>query len=190
MGTMSKIKEFARLLDLRYFNSASSIKTSLGFIKTFVGINTSEADIARDGLDSIFNVHRLSERLLTAGQPQPAHFPMIRAAGFTTVINLAPHGAENALPNEAELVAAEGMQYVHIPVAFDNPTEDDFNQVCALLERDPDEKVFVHCAANMRVSAFMYRYRTQVLGVDADKALPDLHKLWKPFGVWADFIQP
>ncbi|WP_290581612.1 protein tyrosine phosphatase family protein [Ketobacter sp.] len=186
----SKWKEFAQLFDVRYFNSASSIKTSLGFIKTFLGITQAEADIQQGGLGSIFNYHPIADGLATAGQPQPAHFPLLREAGFTTVINLAPHGAENALANEAELVAANGMQYVHIPVAFDNPTEADFEQFCQALSVYPQQPVFIHCAANMRVSAFVFRYRTQVLGEDVHKAKPDLDKLWKPFGVWADFIGP
>lgn len=183
----SKWKEFAQLLDVRYFNSMSTTRTSLGFIKTFLGITAPEDIVQKDGLNSIFNYHPIAEGLATSGQPQPGHFPLIREAGFTTVINLAPHGAENALPNEAELVAANGMDYVHIPVAFDNPTEDDFEQFCTALAVYPQQPVFVHCAANMRVSAFIYRYRTQILGEDSASARPDLDRLWKPFGVWAEF---
>lgn len=37
-----------------------------------------------------------------------------------------------------------------------------------------DDKVWVHCAANMRVSAFIYRYRCTVLGEDRDTAARDL----------------
>lgn len=189
MSAHSKFKEFTGLFDVRYFNSASSIRTSIGFIKSFLGLSANAVDIERAGLDSIFNYHPIADGLCTAGQPQPAHFPLISAAGFSTVINLAPHGAENALPNEAELVTGEGMTYVHIPVAFDNPTEADFQRFCDALAVYPQQQVFVHCAANMRVSAFVYRYRTQVLGEDPRTAKPDLDKLWKPFGVWADFIR-
>ena len=52
-----------------------------------------------------------------------------------------------------------------------------------------EQKVFVHCAANMRVSAFIYRYRTQVLGMDDETARVDLEKLWDPMGPWKDFIR-
>lgn len=188
MTTLEKIKEIIRLLDLRYFNSTSTLRTSLGFIKTLFGASKDTVSIRRGGLESIFNYLPINERLVTSGQPSAAHFPLIGEAGFKTVINLAPHGAENAIANEADLVAQAGMQYLHIPVAFDNPTEADFMRFCDALRAAPEQKVFVHCAANMRVSAFVYRYRTQVLKEQSLKAQLDLHKMWKPFGVWADFV--
>lgn len=188
MNTRDKLKEMLGLMDLRYFNSLSTIRTSLGFMNTLFGSGKGAAAIDRHGLESIFNYHPISEKMVTSGQPEPDHFPLIRQAGFATVINLAPHGAENALPNEAELVQQQGMAYAHIPVAFDNPTDTDFQRFCDAIQAQPEQKVFIHCAANMRVSAFVYRYRTQVLGEDAAKAKVDLDKLWKPFGVWADFI--
>ena len=121
-------------------------------------------------------------------QPHPDQFPAIQAAGFVRVINLAPHGAENAIKNEGELVEKLGMSYIHIPVQFDNPSEADYDAFCQALEEADSNKVFVHCAANMRVSAFLYRYRTQHLSIDPDLAKQDLDKVWKPFGVWADFV--
>ena len=50
------------------------------------------------------------------------------------------------------------------------------------------EPVWVHCAANMRVSAFMYRYRRDVLGQDPKVLEGDLHRIWEPFGVWKAFV--
>src|SRR5690606_1680022 len=82
-----------------------------------------------------------------------SQFPAIRAAGYTQVINLAPHGAENALPDERAMVEGLGMRYVHLPVDFSNPTEEDFAAFCAAMSgMSGDERIYVHCAANMRVS--------------------------------------
>jgi len=50
------------------------------------------------------------------------------------------------------------------------------------------EKTWVHCAANMRVSAFMYKYRCEILNENAVKAKVDLEKIWEPFGAWKNFI--
>ena len=186
MATADKLKELVGLMDPRYFNSTSTIRTSLRFVKSL--FNAPGDEVVEGGLQSIFNYYPITERLVTSGQPTPGHFPLIAEAGFATVVNLAPHGAENALANEAELVAGQGMRYLHIPVAFDNPTDADFQRFCDALEAAEDEKVFVHCAANMRVSAFVYRYRTQILNQDPKVARVDLLKLWKPFGVWAEFI--
>lgn len=179
----SKFKELFGLMDIGFFNSFSTIKTSLHFVKTVFGKGS-----RTNSLDAIFNYIPISDTIASAGQPHPDQFPAIQAAGFVRVINLAPHGAENAIKNEGELVEKLGMSYIHIPVQFDNPSEADYDAFCQALEEADSNKVFVHCAANMRVSAFLYRYRTQHLSIDPDLAKQDLDKVWKPFGVWADFV--
>src|ERR1700730_12593455 len=65
----------------------------------------------------------------------------------------------------AASVSRLGMTYIHIPVDFQNPTDDDFDQFCAVMEQLKEVPVHVHCIANYRVSAFFYRYRRDVLGV-------------------------
>ena len=49
------------------------------------------------------------------------------------------------------------------------------------------QKVFVHCAANMRVSAFIFLHRLRH-GVDRVTAENDLKKIWQPDGVWREFM--
>jgi hypothetical protein len=51
-----------------------------------------------------------------------------------------------------------------------------------------DAPVHVHCIVNARVSAFLYRYRRDVLGIDAVTARDALEMIWHPGGVWAEFI--
>jgi len=58
------------------------------------------------------------------------------------------------------------MNYIHIPVDFQNPTEQDFQPSCTLMAELKDVPVHVHCIANYRVSAFFYRYRRDVLSWD------------------------
>lgn len=174
-------------LNPSYMNARSTMKTSLGFMGTFIERWLPERFRA-DSLASIFNYLPLSPSLVTSGQPTEAQLAAVKAAGFRRVINLAPHGLENSLPDEAGVVARLGMDYVHIPVDFKNPTDADFAAFCNAMAQAKDQKVLVHCAANMRVSAFMYRYRTQVLGEDKAVVERDLHRIWKPFGAWTDFI--
>jgi uncharacterized protein (TIGR01244 family) len=174
-------------LNPNYMNAASTLKTSLGFMATFVE-RWLPKRLRADSLTSIFNYLPLSPALATSGQPTEAQLAAVKAAGFQRVINLAPHGLENSLPDEAGVVTALGMDYVHIPVDFKNPTDSDFSAFCSAMAQASDQKVLVHCAANMRVSAFLYRYRTQVLKVEPASAQQDLQRIWKPFGVWTDFI--
>jgi lipopolysaccharide biosynthesis regulator YciM len=56
------------------------------------------------------------------------------------------------------------------------------------MDRLQGEKVFVHCARNMRVSAFVFLYRVLRQGVPADEALPDLLAIWQPNETWQRLI--
>jgi hypothetical protein len=47
------------------------------------------------------------------------------------IVNLGLHTHEKALPDEATSVRRLGMEYIHIPVDFGNPTEQDFQKFCA-----------------------------------------------------------
>ncbi len=138
--------------------------------------------------DTIYNWRRLDERITTSGQPTEAQLAEIQALGVRHVLNLGLHTAERALPDETASVSSLGMTYIHIPVDFRNPTELDFDQFCSTMERLRDVPVHVHCIANYRVSAFMYRYRRDVLGLDEPQARADLEAIWHPEGVWADFV--
>ncbi len=89
---------------------------------------------------------------------------------------------------EAEILSENGAQYVHLPVDFKDPKEADFRKFVEALHEAKDRKVWVHCAANMRVSAFTYRYRVSELGEDEATAKQDLHRIWQPFGVWSEFV--
>ncbi|MCH1460646.1 MAG: protein tyrosine phosphatase family protein, partial [Luminiphilus sp.] len=120
-----------------------------------------------------------------------AQFSLVKEAGYTTVINLAPESHENALGNEDEILERMGIRYIHLPVVFTNPTREDFDRFVDALESCDDDRIWVHCAANMRVSAFVFKYRTERLGWSSHEAETDLHRIWEPgkvMGVWQTFI--
>mgnify|MGYP001546061275 CR=1 FL=1 len=136
----------------------------------------------------IYNWRRLDGRVTTSGQPTEAQLVELRQLGIEHVINLGLHTHERALPNEAGNLASLGMAYVHIPVEFDKPTEEDFSFFCDALEAIGNKPVHIHCIANMRVTAFLYRYQRDVLGRDDEEARNFMVSVWQPGGVWASFI--
>jgi len=140
-------------------------------------------------LASIYGFHAIGDQLGTAGQPSENQLSAIRAAGFEAVINLALPTSDNALANEGSLVTALGMSYVHIPVDFKAPKARDFRVFCQVLEAFAGRRVFVHCAANMRVSAFIFIHRVLYQHVSIAEAERDLHAIWQPNEVWNQFIQ-
>jgi protein tyrosine phosphatase (PTP) superfamily phosphohydrolase (DUF442 family) len=138
-------------------------------------------------LNHIRNFLRIDDRLATSGMPQPDDFAALRKACFEVVINLALPTSDNALPNEGDLVSAQGMTYVHIPVKFDAPQPADFERFTRVMDACAGQKIFVHCAANMRVSAFVFLHRLSH-GEDRAEAESDLKKIWDPDGVWREFL--
>ena len=138
---------------------------------------------------SIRNYRAVDASLATSGQPSVAHLQEIAAAGFTTVINLALHDdPKYSLPDEAGTVRGLGMTYVHIPVQFAAPTVANLAEFFAAMEAHRGEKIWVHCAANMRVTAFLGLYRAIRQGEARESAFALMDDVWKPNDVWSSFI--
>jgi protein tyrosine phosphatase (PTP) superfamily phosphohydrolase (DUF442 family) len=140
-------------------------------------------------LSDILNYRSISDKLATSGQPTVEEFTLISRAGYPTILNLAPQNSSNALPNEEEIVSALGMEYIHLPVVWNNPTMADFTRFCEVMEAHRERPIFVHCAMNMRVSAFVYLYRHLILGVPTSVAYPAMTSVWTPNEIWQTFIE-
>lgn len=142
-----------------------------------------------DVLADIYNYRPADAHLATSGQPTERQLASIAAAGFSVVINLALHDDPRySLPDEARSVESLGMDYVHIPVKFAAPTPDDLNAFFDAMERHRGRRIWIHCAANMRVSAFLGLYRVLRQGCERGRAFELMNGLWQPNAVWAAFI--
>lgn len=164
-----------------------TLRTVTGYLATLVEKYTN-LKVSKNSISCIYNYLEVGEKLVTSGQPTEEQFVLIKDRGYNTVINLAPENAENSLHDEGLLLKDLGITYIHIPVDFKNPSEEDFDRFSDLLGRLSWEETWIHCAANMRVSAFVYRYRCEVLNEDSEEAKKDLRKIWEPVGVWKKFI--
>jgi len=139
-------------------------------------------------LSHLTNFIPIDDHLGTAGQPTADQIADIGAAGYEVVINLAISDLEKSLSNEGDLVAQQGMQYVHIPVVWDDPQKSDFELFAEVLNAHADSQVFVHCVVNMRVSAFIFLYRIVHRGVDPLEAKTTMQQIWDPHGVWEALV--
>ncbi|MEM7221045.1 MAG: protein tyrosine phosphatase family protein [Pseudomonadota bacterium] len=166
----------------------NTLRTLLGFLGAVIKRRTPLGG-GEAPLEDIYNYVPIAGLYATSGQPNERELETIAAAGVTRVVNLAPSSVlENTVIQEREILDGLGVEYVHIPVDFKNPTESDFADFVANVEDRDAATLWVHCAANMRVSAFTYRYRRERLGVDAATARADLARVWEPFGVWKSFL--
>jgi len=138
--------------------------------------------------EEIRDYYQIGENIFSSGQPTPEQIEMLGKSGIEVVINLATDRSPDAIPNEKELVMEAGMAYVHIPVVWEKPEVSDFVKFMAMFSRYEYHSIFVHCARNMRVSAFIYLYRVLVNHEKPEDCMDDLLSIWKPDEVWQAFI--
>lgn len=139
-------------------------------------------------LPHILNWRRLSGRITTSGQPSKAELAEIESLGVTHIVNLGPHHNVGALEDEPGTVSGLGMTYVYIPVAFEQPTDADFDAFRRTLENLENTSIHVHCIYNARVSAFFYRYAKTGQLLSETAAFENMDSIWKPGADWSQFI--
>ena len=137
----------------------------------------------------IYNYHKVPDLFETSGQPGKQQLKLLARRGYEVVINLAPSSVlEGAVINEAEILSLEQVEYIHIPVDFTSPTDEEFAEFVSNVQKHKNKKLWVHCAANMRVSAFVYKYRREILKLPHDEIIGDVQAIWTPNAVWNSFM--
>ncbi len=147
------------------------------------------------GINDVFNIINVDERITTAGQPTEEQLKSIKEDGFQTVINLAPFDPKFSLPDEEKIVQSLGMGYHNIPVQWDAPVPDDYDKFLAIMRDTLDKKIFIHCVANYRVTAFYSLYAMQNHEWLKQKADDFMKQIWESNpelymnDIWKKFIQ-
>lgn len=141
--------------------------------------------MSEERLAEIKNYLQLSDRIATAGQPTRQELAAVAGAGYQAVINL---HTWSDLPDEGEVVRALGLEYVHINVPWERPERSHLERFFAEMEARQGQRLFVHCAANKRVSAFMALYRIHREDWPVAKAMAFVDVSTFP-PVWQAFIE-
>ena len=139
-------------------------------------------------IEKITNYLLVSKRIASSGQPEDHQFKYIAKADSQVVINLAMPNSENAIPEEGNIVTAHKMVYVHIPVPFDAPKVDHLRKFIKIMNAFSEQKVWVHCVVNYRVSAFLYQYLQMIEGAPEEQAKKAILPSWQPNEVWQRFM--
>ena len=137
----------------------------------------------------ILNYYQVTNKIASSGQPTEGQIDDIAVKGYDVIINLAMPDHENSLDNEGSMITSHGMTYIHIPVPFDDPNEDQFSVFSGCMDALEGKKVWVHCIVNARVSAFLFRYLQTNRGFSAEESktpileqwLPQMDEVWKAF---------
>ena len=140
-------------------------------------------------IEDIRDYHPINHRLATSGQPIPEQFSAIALAGYRVIINLALSTSTNAIENEGAIVTDLGMVYLQIPVVWEDPKVEDVKLFFKMMDVLKGDRVWVHCAKNMRVSCFIYLWQKHILQLPEVEAKQPMDRIWQPTGVWQQLIQ-
>lgn len=140
-------------------------------------------------MNKILNYVKINELISTSGQLKIEELELIANEGFEVVINLAVPTTSNALENEDKIVSSLNMSYIHIPVDFENPKISDLKLFLNILQALGANKVWIHCAKNYRVSAFMYVYHKYILHTPFEQIDLSIFDMWQPSLVWQELMK-
>ena len=140
-------------------------------------------------IEEIYNYHKIHNLCETSGQPTRSQLKLLIEKGYQVIVYLSQNSVVNKVVlNEKRVFESSNVKYIHLPVDFDNPRESDFEKFVLIISKFKSKKLWIHCAANMRVSAFIYRYRRDILKLKHTDIIGDLEVIWKPSKIWVNFL--
>lgn len=129
---------------------------------------------------------RVEKDVCTGGQPKLVQLEKLKAEGVKTIINLRPAKEHDAAKEEAKAKEL-GLRYFNIPVAFDNPQDQQVDEFLKLTDDPANRPMFIHCAAAVRVGAFWMIRRVLRDGWTTEKAEEEAKKIGLGVQDWQDF---
>ncbi|QXW27285.1 protein tyrosine phosphatase family protein [Acinetobacter johnsonii] len=142
-----------------------------------------------NGLSQIENFQFVHEHLFSSGQPSAEQLQLIKEYGVTTVINLALTDASNHLDSEDRICLELGLNYIHMPILWDTPSDDQCLLALDMIDHLVQEQmVWVHCSKNFRISSLMYLYRQYYMNIDMPAAQELMYQIWEPNETWTGLI--
>lgn len=134
---------------------------------------SSVAAFASPSVQGIHNFRQVDSHVYRGGQPDGAGYQYLAKLGVKTVLDLREPGERAS--EEAQMVSAQGMKYVNIPMSgLTPPTQDQITKILAMLEDGSTGAVFVHCMRGAdRTGAVIAAYRIDHNHWTNDRALQE-----------------
>jgi len=136
------------------------------------------ASVASADVSTARNFYQYSDRVLTAGQPSQDILENVSDDGIEVVISVVPEYESVFNPRQGEILAEQGIEYIHVPVAWTSPTSEEFDRFIAAMDSVGERKVLVHCWANARASALVYAHRAINAPETQADELENLKTVW------------
>lgn len=138
--------------------------------------------------DEVINYVAYSPVFASAGQPTATQLGALHDAGLERIVYIAYSDHERSLQHEDRVAKKLGMEYIHIPVEWNEPTASDFALFASVMQSAPDKPTLLHCQMNFRATAFAMLYRVIFDDVPLAEAKADMNAVWTPNQIWTDFI--
>lgn len=140
-------------------------------------------------LSQIPNFCYIHPHLLTSSQPNSEQLTLIKAYGVDTIINLGLSNETQALAQQDQHCLDLGLNYIHIPIDWECPRDEQCLLVLDLIHALAQEKiVWLHCNDYQRVSCLIYIYQQFAMQIDIASAEQYLHHTWEPNATWTGLI--
>jgi len=143
----------------------------------------------------VFNYKKINDLISTSGQPSKEDFRKIKEDGFELVIDLAPVDYDRySIQDQPALLRNLNLPYIHIPVDFKSPSTEDYEHFSTALKNNYGKKIWIHCAANYRVTVFFSIWAEKNLNWSEEKSNELIDSIWKSDpnwtmnDVWRDFM--
>jgi arsenite methyltransferase len=125
-------------------------------------------------LPAVSNALLLDPQTVTAGKPSPEHLQQFADLGFRTVLNLQTE-AEGA-GAEGKQVEELGLQYVHIPIASSQITDEQIDRFSRTLTRSDHYPMLIHCRSSNRVGGLLLLHQVLHQNKDLNKSLEEARR--------------
>jgi protein tyrosine phosphatase (PTP) superfamily phosphohydrolase (DUF442 family) len=121
-------------------------------------------------LTGVVNAAQPLPNLATAGQPGPAHFEALQAAGAEVIFDIRDPMEPRPL-DEPDTVRRLGMKYVNVPVQHGALDDEVMDRALEVLRRHAGRPMLLHCASANRVGGVLIPYFILDRGMSEEEAI-------------------
>lgn len=135
------------------------IATAVTVLKTSAALAQSaspQVPFGDQGADLAVDYNRLTPTIATGGALKQGAIPNLKAAGFTTIVDLRATSDDTA--SEKEAAESAGLGYFNIPVTI-LPTDFQIAEFARIIDDPKNAPFFIHSTSTNQVGAMWTMYR-------------------------------
>ena len=121
------------------------------------------------------NVKKINDELTIAGQVTPEQLQQAAQEGYKSVLNLRSPHEKGFLPEEPQLAASAGLEYINIPLKVDEINDELTTEILQQIDELP-KPALIHCGSAMRAGAMAFMNLATRQGMTPEQAFEKAHE--------------